>query len=228
MQTFLDLLGTSEADSLLSMLNKPWGMGEDDVLAGLNKPRPDYFTMSSAVKRPMTSGSLYATSTRAPVRPQVQTQQMPPTPPIATGAPQVTQRLQEPTDLSVTGFHKGVDLAIPIGTPVASIDDGVVAGVGDHPEYGKFVLVRHPWGTSMYAHGSRAQVQEGMPVGRGQPIMYSGASGKVTGPHLHLETMDNEGNLLDPVEVANMVGQQYMGLGNVTPMTPEELAAEGL
>ena len=237
MATFLDLIGQNTSDSLLSMLNTPkggYGGGENDVLATLNRPRPDYFTMGSAVKRPGGPSGLYASPSKpvTAVRPQFQPAPAPVAPMtnvnVNPGAPSITQRFQEPTDLAASGYHKGIDLGVAEGTPIGAMDYGTVVGVGFDPDYGNFVRVQHEWGESLYGHGSQTQVQMGMQVERGQPVMLSGSSGKSTGPHLHIETADHQGNLLDPISVADMIGQQYMGLGNVTPMTPEELAAEGL
>ena len=91
-----------------------------------------------------------------------------------------------------TGFHNGVDLAVPLGTEVRAAADGVVKGFGNTDLYpgcrswGGWVLVEHENGLStMHAHLSSVIVKSGQKVKRGQVIAYSGSTGISTGPHLH-------------------------------------------
>jgi murein DD-endopeptidase MepM/ murein hydrolase activator NlpD len=86
-------------------------------------------------------------------------------------------------------FHAGVDISAAMGTPVRAAADGVVyhaeyAGGG----YGRLVVVDHGNGIrTWYAHLSRFEVVPGQEVRRGEIIAYSGATGRVTSPHLHFE-----------------------------------------
>ncbi len=89
-------------------------------------------------------------------------------------------------------WHNGIDLAASIGTPILAAADGTVNAAANedlycpHGAYGKFVTIDHPDGlTTLYAHLSRWLVSPGETVKRGQVIGYSGATGDVTGPHLH-------------------------------------------
>lgn len=83
--------------------------------------------------------------------------------------------------------HSGADFSAPAGEPVLAAADGVVALVGDHFFGGNSVFVDHGDGLiSMYLHLSRVLVAEGQAVGRGQAVGAVGATGRATGPHLHL------------------------------------------
>ncbi len=95
--------------------------------------------------------------------------------------------------------HPGVDIAAQPGTPVRAAGGGTVAAVGTDPDYGLFVLLRHPDGyESMYGHASRLLVSEGEVVAAGEVIALSGNSGRSTAPHLHFE-IRREGKTLDPL-----------------------------
>ena len=83
--------------------------------------------------------------------------------------------------------HNGVDITAPQGTPVAAVADGVVAlARPDMFLTGQTVIIDHGHGlTSVYAHMSRILVKEGQPIAKGAPLGRVGATGRVTGPHLH-------------------------------------------
>lgn len=84
--------------------------------------------------------------------------------------------------------HPGVDIAVPIGTPVRAAGGGSAVEVGQDPEYGEFVLLEHRSGVrSMYGHLSRVLVSAGDTVAAGRVIGLSGNSGRSTAPHLHFE-----------------------------------------
>jgi murein DD-endopeptidase MepM/ murein hydrolase activator NlpD len=86
------------------------------------------------------------------------------------------------------GVHRGVDMAVPTGTPVLAAADGVVRLTGWHGGYGNLVEVRHADGsTTRYAHLSAILVHPGEPVAQGQLIARVGATGRATGAHLHFE-----------------------------------------
>jgi murein DD-endopeptidase MepM/ murein hydrolase activator NlpD len=86
----------------------------------------------------------------------------------------------------VTGRHMGVDLAGKLGEPVYATNDGVVALVADFYLAGKAIYLDHGAGlVTAYFHLSNADVLEGDLVSKGQQIGTVGASGRVTGPHLH-------------------------------------------
>jgi murein DD-endopeptidase MepM/ murein hydrolase activator NlpD len=83
--------------------------------------------------------------------------------------------------------HQGVDYRVPPATPVSAVNKGTV--ILARPLYfeGNCVVLDHGQGLlSLYLHLSQIGVQEGERVERGQHIGLSGASGRATGPHLHL------------------------------------------
>jgi murein DD-endopeptidase MepM/ murein hydrolase activator NlpD len=82
--------------------------------------------------------------------------------------------------------HGGADFRAATGTPVLAAEKGLVVLVGDHFFAGKSVFVDHGGGlVSMYMHLSRIQVKAGQRVARGDVVGLSGATGRVSGPHLH-------------------------------------------
>ena len=84
--------------------------------------------------------------------------------------------------------HTGVDFRASTGTPVYSIGDGIVVQSDTSWKYGNNVQIYHGDDIySMYAHNSSIVVSVGQTVSRGQLIAYSGATGNVSAPHLHLE-----------------------------------------
>jgi murein DD-endopeptidase MepM/ murein hydrolase activator NlpD len=95
--------------------------------------------------------------------------------------------------------HPGIDVAVPVGTPVRASGGGRVAAAGYDPDYGMFVLLRHPAGyETMYGHASRLVAAEGDNVQAGQVIGLSGNSGRSTAPHLHFE-IRRDGKSIDPL-----------------------------
>ncbi len=94
--------------------------------------------------------------------------------------------------------HGGLDVAIPVGTPIRASGGGAVVSAGVDAEYGYFVRLTHPDGfESMYGHASRLLVQTGDSVRAGEVIALSGSTGRSTAPHLHFE-IRRDGRLLDP------------------------------
>ncbi|MGB6064226.1 MAG: peptidoglycan DD-metalloendopeptidase family protein [Desulfomonilaceae bacterium] len=88
-------------------------------------------------------------------------------------------------------FHKGLDIAAPIGHPVLACADGRVIFTGSRKRfrrYGNTVLIDHGRGVyTYYAHLSAIKVKKNQRVRRGQKIALVGNTGRSTGPHLHLE-----------------------------------------
>jgi murein DD-endopeptidase MepM/ murein hydrolase activator NlpD len=94
--------------------------------------------------------------------------------------------------------HPGVDIAVPIGTPVRASGGGTVLQAGVDSEYGIFVLLDHPGGIqSMYGHLSRTAVAPGQAVDAGEVIGLSGSTGRSSAPHLHFE-IRQDGKPIDP------------------------------
>ena len=94
--------------------------------------------------------------------------------------------------------HDGIDLAVPEGTPIRSIADGLVLYADPHGGYGQFITIRHKDGyTSHYGHCRSLTVAPGQRVKAGQIIGTVGSTGLSTGPHLHFEVRLN-GSPKDP------------------------------
>jgi murein DD-endopeptidase MepM/ murein hydrolase activator NlpD len=86
------------------------------------------------------------------------------------------------------GFHDGIDISAPSGTPVYAAAAGKVAYCSRLPGYGNVIIVRHGGGyATVYAHNRQHHVKEGDPVKEGQMIARVGESGRTTGPNLHFE-----------------------------------------
>ncbi|MEV5603514.1 transglycosylase family protein [Streptomyces sp. NPDC052299] len=101
-----------------------------------------------------------------------------------------------------SGYHTGVDFPVPTGTSVKAMAAGTVVSAGWAGPYGYQVVIRHGDGKySQYAHLSSLLVRGGQHVGGGQRIARSGATGNVTGPHLHFEvrTGPEYGSDIDPL-----------------------------
>ena len=133
--------------------------------------------------------------------------------------------------------HDGVDLAVPLGTPVRSVASGRVRAVGRRPGYGLVVEIDHAVGLgrrpvrTLYAHLSAADevLRPGTPVGRGQTIGASGgrpgSDGTSTGPHLHFEVQDASGQPLDPGRFVGTAGTSRPS--RWTPTRPLPIATRG-
>lgn len=112
----------------------------------------------------------------------------------------------------ITGFrsndggvpNEGIDISLPMGTPIKAAENGVVIYAGDGlKELGRTVLVRHEDGlVTVYGHTDKLQVQRGDNVTRGQVLATSGMSGSATKPKLHFEVRKNT-KAVDPMTYLN-------------------------
>ncbi len=94
--------------------------------------------------------------------------------------------------------HNGLDVAVGTGTPLRAAAAGRVIATGDYFYSGQSVFVGHGQGfITLYIHLSRIDVKEGDAVERGALLGLSGATGRVTGPHLHWAVLLN-GAYVDP------------------------------
>lgn len=94
--------------------------------------------------------------------------------------------------------HSGMDIAAPTGTPVLSPSAGTVIELGDFFFSGNLVYIDHGQGMiSLFAHLSEIGVKLGERVNKGQVVGKVGATGRVTGPHLHW-SLGLNGTWIDP------------------------------
>lgn len=103
-------------------------------------------------------------------------------------------------------YHYGIDFRAAVGTSVYAADGGKVIYAGYMGSYGYLVKIQHDNGdVTYYGHLSRIDVNSGQRVYKGQLIAKSGATGNITGPHLHFEIRKN-GSLTDPLRSLPPIG----------------------
>jgi murein DD-endopeptidase MepM/ murein hydrolase activator NlpD len=97
-------------------------------------------------------------------------------------------------------FHTGLDLGAPAGAPVHAAGGGRVVRAESVSGYGNLVIIDHGGGLeTRYAHLAGFSVQKGDVVRPGEIVGQVGATGRVTGPHLHFEVR-RDGQALDPAD----------------------------
>lgn len=132
----------------------------------------------------------------------------------------------------VNDFHNGIDIGVPVGTPVFAAENGRVLAIGNTDKYcppvwygrkkyggsyGKYIVIKHENNLSTsYSHLSLQVVKVGDIVNRGDLIGYTGNTGFSTGPHLHFSVYANiygaNEILLSPeIKSSNTCGLQPYG-----------------
>lgn len=115
--------------------------------------------------------------------------------------------------LGFSKMHKGIDFAVPTGTPIMAAGDGMIEMAGSNGAYGNYVRVRHAsgYGTA-YAHMSRiaAGTRAGKRVRQGEIIGYVGSTGRSTGPHLHYEVLQGNAQI-NPLSIKIPTGTKLAG-----------------
>lgn len=102
------------------------------------------------------------------------------------------------------GFHGGLDLAAPEGTPIFAAFTGTVTKVARSDARGNYIVLSHGSGLeTMYCHCSEIVAQEGENIRNGEVIAKVGSTGQVTGPHLHWEVHMN-GVRFDPAWILGL------------------------
>lgn len=99
---------------------------------------------------------------------------------------------QAPAEKDQMQFHKGVDIAAPMGTDVYCAAQGKVIFAGQKSGYGNCVIIEHGNGlATLYGHLSKILVDANQQVKIGDVIAKVGSTGRSTGPHLHYEVRKN-------------------------------------
>jgi murein DD-endopeptidase MepM/ murein hydrolase activator NlpD len=97
-------------------------------------------------------------------------------------------------------MHKGIDIAAKKGTPIFTVEDGVVVRSKYVRGYGRLVEIKHSdMYSTRYGHNSKNLVKAGQKVKKGQMIALVGSTGRSTGPHLHFEIRQN-GVAINPIK----------------------------
>ena len=104
---------------------------------------------------------------------------------------------REPTTATVPKNHTGIDIAANTGTVIYAALDGVVKIASSEGDYGNHLRIEKDDVAIYYAHCNKLYVKEGDYVTQNQPIAEVGATGNVTGPHLHFEIRKEE-RYVDP------------------------------
>lgn len=106
-------------------------------------------------------------------------------------------------------LHKGMDFAVPFGTPITAVMAGTVIETGESNSYGNYIVVEHENGIkTRYAHCSSIQASENDKVTDQDVIAFAGSSGDSTGPHVHLE-VEIDGATVDPEEFFDKASLKY-------------------
>ncbi|MFI5758238.1 M23 family metallopeptidase [Streptomyces sp. NPDC051569] len=118
---------------------------------------------------------------------------------LPTSSYTITSTFGEAGSMWSSGYHTGLDFAAPTGTPVKAVHSGTVTSAGWSGSYGYRTVLELDDGTEIwYCHQSSMTVSAGQQVTTGEVIGRVGATGNVTGPHLHLEVHTPGGTGIDP------------------------------
>ncbi|MCC3861782.1 M23 family metallopeptidase [Pseudemcibacter aquimaris] len=115
--------------------------------------------------------------------------------------------------LGYNRLHKGTDFSAPTGTPIMAAGDGVVERASWFGSFGNYVRIRHNGSyKTIYAHMSKygRGIKKGARVQQGQIIGYVGATGRVTGRHLHYE-VHKDGKAVNPMSLKMPSGIKLNG-----------------
>lgn len=111
----------------------------------------------------------------------------------------ITSTFGESGSMWSSGYHTGLDFAAPTGTPIKAVHSGTVKSAGWSGAYGYRTVLELDDGSELwFCHQSSMTVTVGQKVTTGELIGRVGATGNVTGPHLHLEVHTPDGTGIDP------------------------------
>ena len=117
------------------------------------------------------------------------------------------------------GYHTGIDIACPNGSPVRAVADGTITFAGWNGAYGNQVRQKIGGAEVWYNHFSSIRVKKGDGVSQGTIVGHEGTTGMSTGPHLHFEVRIN-GKDVDPMP--------YLGGSKVVPATAGDAEQVGI
>lgn len=121
-------------------------------------------------------------------------------------------------------YHRGIDIAVPVGTPVQAVRKGRVIFAGERRGYGGTVIVEHDNGDrTMYGHNSLVRVSPGEIVESGTVVAFSGNSGRSTGPHVHFELTTSGQPIVEQQEKEDTRAQHAMGVSRQREMYEQQM-----
>jgi len=107
-------------------------------------------------------------------------------------------------------FHSGTDFRAPTGTKIKAINDGVVVVASERYYSGNAVIIDHGEGVySSYSHLSKITVKIGEQIKQGEKLGLSGATGRVTGPHLHFSIIIDS-KKIDPLDFIEKINSLFI------------------
>ncbi|MFC9631511.1 M23 family metallopeptidase [Streptomyces mirabilis] len=119
---------------------------------------------------------------------------------LPTSSYTLTSRFGDAGSMWSSGYHTGLDFAAPTGTLIKAIHSGTITEAGWAGAYGYRTILTLDDGTELwFCHQSSISVSAGQKVATGDVIGRVGATGNVTGPHLHLEVHPGGGSAIDPM-----------------------------
>ena len=117
-------------------------------------------------------------------------------------------------------LHKGLDIAMPEGTEILSVQNGTVQTAGYSNSYGNYIVIKNDKGyETLYAHCKTLRVSPGQEVQSGDVIATVGSTGNSTGNHLHIEFL-YKGDYYNPYFYLNTGSESIYGGGE--PLTTEK------
>jgi len=107
-------------------------------------------------------------------------------------------------------FHRGIDIAVPVGTQVRATRKGRVVFAGDHRGHGFTVIIETANGDrTLYGHNSIVRVHVGELVESGTVVAFSGNTGRSTGPHVHYEQMPSGRPVIETAKAKESAKPQF-------------------
>ena len=112
---------------------------------------------------------------------------------------------------TLKGYHSGTDFRAKMGTPIIASNDGKVVLAKKRFYAGNSIIIDHGEGIyTCYYHLSKFKVKVGEMVKKGQVIGLSGATGRITGPHLHFSARVG-GVQVDPLQLIKLLNKNFYG-----------------